>query len=165
MNDPSKQEWVNALLIDRLRYCIKEEAEVYFSYFIHETKDLKFFHIHNRKTAIEFWSTFSNDPNGGTTKIGDMVNYIKDQIEVKKKLHNLDIDLSLEKPEILIVNDGQDDVQTHKFEYKTNAITLVDSENEGLKKLSIETKGKYVYINHQETRMYSEGGGKQILKN
>jgi len=85
MNQEEKQEWVNALLIDRLRFCIKEEAEIYFSYFVHETKDLKFQHIYNRKTAIEFWTTFSNSPNGGTTRMEEMVNYVKDQIENKRR--------------------------------------------------------------------------------
>lgn len=165
MREDSKQQWVNAILIDRLRYCIKEEAEVFVSFFVSETKQLNFTHIYDRKTAIAFWSTFSNSPSGGTTKLGDIVNYIKDQIEVKKRLHNLDIDLSNERPEILAISDGQDSVQTNQFTYKTNAITLVDSENDELKKLCLETKGKYVYVNKQETRMYSEGGGKQILKN
>ncbi len=105
MNQTDKQEWVNALLIDRLRYCIKEEAEVFFSYFIDSTKQLKFTHVHNRETAIKFWSTFSNSPTGGDTKLGDMVDYIKEQIETYHKLHNLDIDLSSEKPEILAVAD------------------------------------------------------------
>jgi translation initiation factor 2 beta subunit (eIF-2beta)/eIF-5 len=104
MADESKQEWVNALMIDRLRYCIKEEAELYFSYFVHRTSDLMFTHIHNRETAIKFWAGFSNHPNGGTTAIGTMVNYVKDQID-KKRLHNLNVDLSEEMPEILIVND------------------------------------------------------------
>lgn len=165
MSGSDKQDWVNALLIDRLRYCIKEEAEVFFSYFVEDTKKLNFIHIYDRKSAIAFWSTFSNSPNGGTTKMGDIVNYIKLQIQVRNKLHNLDIDLSLDKPEILIINDGQDSVQTNKFTYKTNAITLVDSENDELKKLCLETKGKYVYINKKETRLYSENGGNQILKN
>lgn len=105
MCNQEKQEWVNALLIDRLRYCIKEEAEVFFSYFINDIKQLKFTHIYDRKTAIAFWSTFSNSPSGGDTKLGDMVDYIKNQIESVHKLHNLDIDLSSDKPEILAVAD------------------------------------------------------------
>lgn len=60
---------------------------------------------------------------------------------------------------------GQDSVKTNKFTYKTNAISLVDHENDELKQLCIDTKGKYVYITKKETRMYSEGGGKQVLKN
>ena len=164
MGEQSKQDWINALMIDRLRYCIKGEAEVFFSYFVSSTSELRFHHIHDRASAISFWSKFSNQPNGGTTRIGDMVNYVKDQIENRHKLHNLDIDLSAEKPEILIVNDGQDDVQTNKFEYKVNAITLEDSENDGLKKLSLETKGKYVYIAGKTTKTYSESGV-QVMKN
>lgn len=60
---------------------------------------------------------------------------------------------------------GQDSVNTNQFEYKTNAITLVDHENDQLKKLCIDTKGKYVYVTRKETVMYSEGNGKQTIKN
>jgi hypothetical protein len=33
MNNTPKQIWVNAILIDRFRYVIQGEAEVFFSYF------------------------------------------------------------------------------------------------------------------------------------
>lgn len=164
MNTPEKQTWVNAVLIDRLRYCIKEEAEVFFSYFLHDTKYMKFTHIYNRETAIEFWKTFSNYPSGGNTALGVMVNFIKDEIETHYRLCNLKVDLSNEKVEILALSDGNDTVKTDKFTYKTNAITLVDSENPELKKLCLDNKGKYVYINGENTITYSESGV-QKLKN
>jgi len=49
----------------------------------------------------------------------------------------------------------QDSVHTNNFPYKTNAITLVDSENPGLKKLCLDTGGKYIYINDTEIRKYN----------
>lgn len=156
MSRPSKQDWVVALLMDRLRFAMKDECELYFSYFVDKTSDLHFHHIYNKKTALDFWSTFSTRPNGGTTRIGTMVNYVHNEITTKKKLHNLNIDLSEDKPEILIMNDGQDYVDTKDFPYKTNAITLIDSENPGLKDLCIGTGGKYIYINDEEIRKYSK---------
>jgi len=164
MNEHKKQIWVNALLIDRFRYVMKGEAEVFFSYFVYRTSDLNFHHIKNREDVINFWQWFSNVPNGGTTQVGLMVNYIADQIEVKK-LHNLDVDLSEEKPEILVINDGQDEINTDQFPYKVNAVCLFEDNTE-LKDLCIETGGKKVYIDEQSNNitLYSKEGV-QYLKN
>lgn len=106
MHDHEKQVWVNAILIDRFKYVMKGEAEVFFSYFVHKSDQLQFQHIKNREDVINFWQTFSNEPNGGGTAIGDIVQYVADEVH-SRRLHNLDIDLSEEKPEILIINDGQ----------------------------------------------------------
>lgn len=107
MNEPEKQVWVNAILIDRFRYVMKGEAEVFFSYFVYDTDQLEFQHIKNREDVIKFWQTFSNEPNGGGTEIGEIVQYVADEVMHSRQLHNLDVDLSEEKPEILIINDGR----------------------------------------------------------
>ena len=106
MSDNQKQMWVNAFLIDRFRYVIKGEAEIYFSYFVSTTAGLKFTHIKNAKDVAEFWKSFSNYPGGGQTDIGRIVNYVSDEVK-RGRLHNLKVDLSKQKPEILIINDGQ----------------------------------------------------------
>lgn len=146
MHDTTKQKWVLAIMIDRLRYVIKEEAEIFFSYFVSNTKDLDFFHLYDKKSAIEFWQQFSTEPNGGDTRLGDMINYINEEINTHKRLHNLDVDLSNEKPEVLAINDGWDTIKTDAFVYKTNAISLVDSMNKELKDLCLKNNGKYVFV-------------------
>lgn len=105
MSYPEKQKWVLAILIDRLRYVMKEEAEVFFSFFVNRTQDLRFHHLYNRETALKFWSQFSTSPNGGDTCLGEMINHINNEINVHKRLCNLKIDLSEEKPEVLAIND------------------------------------------------------------
>ena len=161
MQGDDKQDWVNAILIDRFRYVMKGEAEVFFSYFVDDTADLNFHHLTNKQEVINFWMQFSNNPNGGETHIGNIVNYVSDEIK-SKRLHNLDIDLSEEKPEILIINDGQDEVKTQKFSYKVNAVTLMES-NDELKRLCIATKGKLIEVNDDETvKAHSEGGSYDI---
>jgi hypothetical protein len=158
MDEVFKQDWVNAILIDRFRYVMKGEAEVFFSYFVDDPSDLEFNHIKDRKDVIDFWSHFSNRPNGGETHIGDIVNHVSDEIINKKRLHNLNIDLSKEKPEILIINDGNDTVKTKNFPYKVNSICL-SMKNEELKNLCIETKGKQiaVYKDNSITAFSKEG--------
>lgn len=162
MQNTEKQEWVVAILVDRLRYVIKEEAEVYFSYFVDGIDDLHFTHLYDRKTVMDFWMHFSTHPNGGDTRLGDMVNYIKKQIE-EGKLHNLNIDFGGDNPEILAINDGQDSVKTNNFVYKTNAVTVVDHVNEELKGLCVKNDGKYVFVSGKEAKTWSKQG-EQLLK-
>ena len=73
MDEETKQDWVNALLIDRFRYVLKGEAEVFFSYFVSNPDALEFQHVHDKASVIKFWQTFSNRPNGGGTEVGLMV--------------------------------------------------------------------------------------------
>lgn len=161
MDDSEKQDWVNAILIDRFRYVMKGEAEVFFSYFVDDVNGLNFYHLTNKQEVIDFWMQFSNRPNGGETHIGNIVNYVSDEID-DKRLHNLNVDLSEEKPEILIINDGHDQVKTKKFPYKVNAITLMET-NKELKDLCIETKGKLIEVNCDETvKAHSEEGSYKI---
>ena len=157
MDEVEKQIWVNAILIDRLRYVMNEEAEVFFSYFIHDPKRLEFHHLKNRQDVMNFWSWFSNDPNGGTTDIGAMVTSISNDI-AKCKLGNLNIDLSVEKPEILVINDGQDRIGYNTLPYKVNAISLMDFSDE-LKTLCIKTGGKQVRVGYDHSvTAYAEDG-------
>ena len=169
MHQDEKQIWVLAIMMDRLKYAMLEEAEIFFSYFVHRTEELKFTHIYDRKTALEFWSKFSTRPNGGDTRLGDMVTHIGSEIKAGK-LHNLNVDLSKEMPEILAISDGQDTCKVSKgqFDYKTNAVTLVDGKNKELQDLCVANHGKYVYITTGgEITTYSKDGifsgdGKQV---
>ncbi len=159
MRSDKKQDWVNAILADRLRYVMAGEAEVFFSYFVDSISDLKFHHLKNAKDVEKFWKQFSNYPSGGNTDIGRIVQYVADEVNAGKKLHNLkDLNLSHEKPEILIINDGQDSVNSQKFPYKVNAISLMQFSDQ-LKKLCIKTGGKQVQVSEdQSIRTYSSDG-------
>jgi len=163
MDYDQKQIWVNAILIDRFKYVMKGEAEVFFSYFVDSTEDLNFQHIKDRDDVIKFWQTFSNDPNGGMTEVGDMIEYISNEIE-SGKLCNLDVNLSEERPEILVINDGQDSIGTDKFPYKVNAVSLMSFSSE-LKDLCNNTGGKQIEVTEDdEVFTYSVEAGKQELK-
>ena len=142
---------------------MKGEAEVFFSYFCYETEELEFHHIKDREDVIRFWQQFSNHPNGGGTAVGEIVEHVASEIE-NKRLHNLDIDLSEEKPEILIINDGQDSIGSNAFPYKVNAVSLMEFSDE-LRDLCLATGGKQVEIT-QDLRVYSHSNevGKQEIK-
>ena len=161
MDEEEKQDWVNALLIDRFRYVMKGEAEVFFSYFVRDPDKLHFQHIHNKETVIKFWQNFSNRPNGGRTEVGLMVERIAEEIE-NKKLCNLNIDLSEEKPEILVINDGEDSVGVDEFPYKVNAVCLFQT-NKELRQLCVNSDGKQVDIEYNnEVTAWSKDGQEKI---
>lgn len=163
MWEDTKQTWVNAILIDRFRYVMKGEAEVFFSYFVHDPEQLEFQHIKSREDVIAFWQTFSNEPNGGETAVADMVERISDEIS-NGRLCNLDIDLSHEKPEILIINDGQDRINTDEFPYKVNAVSLMEF-NDELRDLCLATGGKQIKVTYEDrVYSYTEGVGEQEIK-
>jgi hypothetical protein len=163
MDETEKQVWVNAILIDRFKYVMKGEAEVFFSYFVHNTYELDFQHIKNKEDVIKFWQTFSNNPNGGMTAVGDMVEHISNEIQAGR-LCNLNVDLSEEKPEILVINDGNDSVGTDKFPYKVNAVSLMEFSDE-LKDLCLATGGKQIEVTENlRVFTYSTEAGKQELK-
>ena len=163
MHEEQKQIWVNAILIDRFKYVMRGEAEVFFSYFVHDPEQLHFQHITNKEEVIRFWQTFSNEPNGGGTEVADMVEYIAGEIS-SHKLCNLQVDLSQEKPEILIINDGEDSINTDAFPYKVNAVSLMEF-NDDLRDLCLATGGKQIKVT-QDERIYSytEGVGEQEIK-
>jgi hypothetical protein len=97
------------------------------------------------------------------TEVGDMVEHISNEIQAGK-LCNLDVNLSEEKPEILVINDGQDDINTDEFPYKVNAVSLMSFSNQ-LKDLCLNTGGKQIEVTEDdEVFTYSVEAGKQELK-
>lgn len=153
MCETQKQDWVCAILLERLKYAIKEECEIFFSFFIHDLHG-KFHHIHNKESALKFWRQFSTRPSGGDTDLGMVVNKIKNMVPTGR-FFNLDVDLSKDSPEILSIGDGQDTVKTNGFTYKTNSISLCQGNSE-LKNLCKKNKGVYVHIDHDNTLHISE---------
>ena len=166
-----KQQWVFALIIDRLKYVVKEECELYFSYFLTTynysrqhgditqraldrksiTNTLSYYfefqHIYNIETAIKFLKGLSSYPNGGDTQLGLIVDLIAKDIE-NGQIGNLPVDFkdSHYKPELLAIADGQDTVKTKNFSYKTNAISI-EGFNSELKTMCLNNLGTYIDIN------------------
>ena len=110
MGYESKQDWVSTILLDRLRYVMKEECELYFSFFEHDVKDIHFHKMTNREEALSFWRQFKNRSTGGDTAIGNVINYMNQKINESRKsgiFYNLNHRFDEDTPEVLIINDGQ----------------------------------------------------------
>lgn len=146
MSSNDKGKWIMAFMADRLKSVMEEEAEIFVSNFEAYTSDLHFYHAYDRDSALKLMKEYSWYPNGGGTNVGDMIKHIADEINNKGKLHNLNVDLSREKVEILVINDGQDSVGSDNLPWKTNALTLCDGINDQLKKLCLKTGGKYIFV-------------------
>jgi len=146
MGETIKQNWVLAILANRLKYVMKKECEIFFSYFltVEDMSYFKWYHAYDENTALELFEKIDTNPNGGDTEIGRVINKIDEVIKNEQNFFNLNIIFKKEKPEILVINDGQDTVKTF-VEYKTNAITLYEH-NEELKQLCEKTGGKYINI-------------------
>ena len=86
-----------------------------------------------------------------------MIDHIGKEI-ASGKLHNLAIDLSKEKVEALVINDGQDTIKKDAFTYKTNAITLIQDNSE-LMQLTRKNKGKYIHITRDDKVVTDSGTG------
>lgn len=147
MSNVEKQNWVLSIMADRLRYCCLEECEIFFSFFLtrNDVGKFKFTHIYNRETALKFFKELNTAPNGGDTEVGHVVELVRKEIMENQRLFNLDVDLSFDKPEILIINDGQDTVKADKFNWKVNAVTLYGT-NPELQQLCEKTGGKFVTV-------------------
>lgn len=146
MSSGDKSKWIMAFLADRLKSVMEEEAEIFVSNFEAYNNDLHFYHAYDKESALKLMKDYSWYPSGGGTDIGGIIEYIADEINIRGKLHNLKIDLSKEKVEILVINDGQDSVNRKSLPWKTNALTLCDGINEELKRLCMNTDGKYVFV-------------------
>ena len=148
MNNTQKQQWLCAVLMERMRFVSKEECEIYFSYY--ETSIYHFYHLKNAEDVLYFWrNVYTSSPDGGGTRVGEIVDRLEKEVN-SGKFYNLDTDLSQENPEVLILSDGQDKIRTSKFPYKCNSITVCDSYSDQLKQLCIESEGKYIHIDTQE---------------
>lgn len=159
MSSGEKAKWIMAFLADRLKSVMEEEAEIFISNFEARVSDLHFYHAWDKQSALKLMKEYSWYPSGGDTHIGDMINHISNEINEKGRLHNLNVDLSKEKVEILVINDGQDSVKTDSFPWKTNALTLCDGINHELKDLCLKTGGKYIFI--QDSKNIQEFENKQ----
>ena len=107
MMDVEKRSWINAIVANRLQYAMTKDCELFISLFLTE-RDMdhyKFTHIYDHDSAIKFWENFNYRPSGGGTHISEVIDAVENEIMTNGKLFNLNVNLSHEKPEILIAND------------------------------------------------------------
>ena len=153
MNNAVKQRWIATLLVDRLRFVMREEAEMFIGYYDHGVHNMK--HIYDKKTALQFWTNYEFEADAGGTNLGGAIGQVKKQIE-GGNFFNLNIDLSEDEDiEILVVSDANDSI-SGTFPWKVNALTLMDSLNKGLRDMCVQSDGKYIYITETGIEEFSK---------
>lgn len=104
MQDNYKQEWLATILLDRLRYAAREEAELFIlTYRVNVEKS---WHVFDKKSALDFWRTYDYYTDSCTTEVGKCINYVDQQVK-NGDFMGMGVDLSQENPEILVIGDGQ----------------------------------------------------------
>lgn len=140
MSEIFKQEWVVSIIMDRLKYVYKEECEIFFTFYEeHLLYDIRY--INNKESALQFIKNFSTRPSGGGTSISNVIRELHEKIRTG---FLAGIDLKGEKPEILVIADGQDNPGSIT-NYKTNILTIVQH-NTRMENFALSTGGMYANI-------------------
>lgn len=154
-----KQEWVSAIILNRIKYIFDNECEIYFAFYIGDLRShLKY--ISTKEEAYAFWENFSTKPNGGETNIHRAICSVnRDFLNNPSKYTSLNGKL----PEILVVCDGEDDLFGDPI-LKTNIITILNY-NDEMREYSISSGGSYVNITEEDIEMYTDKeGNPSIIK-
>lgn len=120
---------------------IAGNAEIYFSYFVWRRD--KFIKIDSEETVEHFKTyTFSN-PGGGTTTLGDILPTLAAEIQ-SGKVDGFEVTPTTE---VVIINDGEDDVPPIHSIVPIHSFMLEETNTE-LVQLARSSKGQAFYVNH-----------------
>jgi hypothetical protein len=161
MSYEPKQMWVSTILLDRIRYVMKGEAELIIFCYEQKVQTDRMWLLNDRESALHFWKTYPYYCDGGDTRVGDVVKSVAEEVKTPG-FFGLDVDYSDEeyRPEILVIHDGEDTVKAKKFDYKVNSICLYKNNNE-LKTVSMNSQGMYVYIDEECFEQFTKDGHKK----
>lgn len=136
-----KLAWVKALMIDRLEGVSKGQSELFICWFENDVDNDNIIHISTKQNAIDFLKkNFIGNFNGGSTNIQKAVTSICEGIKTNRLgTHSL----KGENPQIVVINDGQDDVDSNfKPEVTTHGFIL-GRDNNGMKSMISNCRGHY----------------------
>lgn len=136
MTQTGKQEWVKAIILNRLDAVAKGEAKLIICWFENSIYESHISYIETKQQAVEFAKTMRIHCGGGATNVAHVIEQITCRID-----NNL-FKIEGENPQIVVMNDGQDTVNPFLLKYTTNAFIL-GQDNEGFKSLIVSNGGHY----------------------
>lgn len=140
MHSDNKLAYVKAVLAANLRNMMEEQSEVYVARFETKMYDLQ------KMIDIAFFKKFIDEyaiGDGGTTYLNRIIPPLqKDLMKGELSDGKIRFQLSSKRVEVLIVNDGQDDIGNFTPLLPFHALTLYE-ENEELEELCLRSKGSY----------------------
>ena len=127
MNDYEKRDWVRAILTNRYEAIIAGKAELYISTFLKDVSE-DFIRVHDKKSVDHAMNNFFPNFSGMSTNIENALKSTINMIKSKKLgKHTIN---HLANPQIVVMNDGQDEIdETYKPEIITNAFILGTDNN------------------------------------
>jgi hypothetical protein len=141
MDETDKLSWVKAIVVDRLDAVSRGEAELYIGWFECSLDEENIVKIANKKEAIAFLQEgFLGNFNGGKTDVQRAVEQVCEGIKLGR-LGNYS--LNGVKPQIVVMNDGQDFVDSN---YKPSVVThgfILGRDNDGMKSMIANCGGHY----------------------
>ena len=151
-----KQEWVSAMILNRLKHVFENNCELYFSYYVEFLYGIQT--AIDEKSGREFWSTFNTGPNGGTTHIHNIIKQVLNEYESNPSKYT---SLNGTLPEILVLCDGEDSLSGEPV-LKTNIVSILNY-NRKMHEYSIKSGGSYVNIDLDQIRIYNKIDNPEII--
>lgn len=140
MNTPKKKGIVKAALTRLFEHATKEKATVYITTFEVSVDEWK--KVETREEALETIKNWPS-PQGGNTEVGKIIKTTQEEIKMGRiGPHTLASD---ERPEIVVINDGQDRIEPITTVAPVHAI-VIEAPNPALKRLCESSGGKYYEI-------------------
>ena len=157
MGTTFKQEWVTAIILNRIKYIFDNDCELYFSrYGINLIETIKY--VKDEEEARLFWSSFETKPDQGGTNIHDSIISVEREFNTNPKKY---ASLNGKAPEILVVCDGEDRLNGTPL-LKTNIVTILNY-NKDMRKYAIESGGTYVNISQTDIKVYNSHSGLPLI--
>lgn len=140
MNRGDKKDWVRAILTNRYEAVIAGKAELYISTFLKDVSE-DFIRIHDKKSVDNAMNNFFPKFNGMNTNIENALKSTISMIKSKKLgKHTIN---HLANPQIVVMNDGEDEVDDeYTPEIITNAFIL-GTDNDEMKTIVENSGGIY----------------------
>lgn len=140
MTDDGKRPWVRAIISNRLTAVLEGKAELLITWFLQSPDEKNSIYLRNKKDVQEYIKSFFIGRFGGnSTNVQNTIlvlqQAIKDGMFGEHKFVGV-------KPEIVIMNDGQDTVGFFKPAVRTHAFIL-GQDNEGLQAVITASGGTF----------------------
>jgi hypothetical protein len=147
MSDRDKINWVNAILGNRLIEADKGNCNVYISAFENKIYGFQKLELEEGQSVFDFVAKGYGFNGGGTDIESACIETIK-QIKSGKliKSDGTTIDLEGIKPEILVINDGQDYIDANYHPDITINTFCLFQDNEELRNISNRSGGRYYKV-------------------
>lgn len=156
MGTEYKQQWVSAMILNRLKHVFENNCELYFSYYASSLYSIET--AIDEKSGREFWSKFSTSPTDGNTYIHDVINEVLIEYNSNPSKYT---SLNGTLPEILVLCDGEDSLSGEPV-LKTNIVSILNY-NRQMHEYSIKSGGSYVHIDLNQIRIYNKMNNPEII--